>query len=103
MTKSTTGTVRARKIRRQLHFIISFVFLLPTELNKVLCLDIIDEALPDQVTVTDLDFDTSILSSGASIYGREEVELILGYVDENVTVRTIWPKIQKEVAKIEAT
>lgn len=89
MTRSTTGTVRARKIRHQLHAIMSFVLLLPTELNKVLCLNITDETLPDQVIVTDLDFDTSTLSSDASTYGREEVELILGYVDEDVTVYTI--------------
>lgn len=100
--RSTTGTVRARKIRRQLHAIMSFVLLLPTELNKVLRLDITNEALPDQVTVTDLDFDTNTLSCGASTYGREEVKLILGYIDEDVTICTIWPKIQKKVAEIEA-
>lgn len=36
--------------------------------------------------MTDLEFNISALSSGANTYGMEEVESILGYVDENVTI-----------------
>lgn len=68
MTRSTTGTVGASKIRCQLCAIMSFAFPLPAGLKKALCLDITDEPLPDQATVTDLDSDASALSSGASTY-----------------------------------
>ncbi len=103
ITRSTTGTLRASEIRRQLRAIISFALPLPAGLNKALCLDITDEALPDQATVIDLDSDTSTSSSSASTYGGEEMESILGYVDKDATVYAIWPKIQREAAEIEAT
>lgn len=78
ITRSTTSTVRASKIRRQLHVIMLFTLPLSVELNKALHLDITDEALPDQVTMTDLDSDTNALFSDASTYWGEEVESILG-------------------------
>lgn len=102
MTRSTTGTVGASKIRRQLRAIMSFALPLPAGLNKTLRLDITNKALPDQATVTDLDSNTSASSSGASTYGREEVESMLGYVDGDATICAIWPKIQREAAEIEA-
>lgn len=79
----------------------SFALPLLAGLNKSLCFDIIDKALLDQAIVTDLDFDTSALSSGTSTYGGEEVESILGYIDEDTTVCATWPKIQREAAEIE--
>lgn len=85
-----------------MHTIISSILPFSVELNKVLHLNITDEALPDQATVTDLDFNTNALFSDISTYGREEVESILGYVDEDVIVCAIWPKIQRKVAKIKA-
>lgn len=63
-----------------------FALPLPTGLNKALRLDITDEALPNQATVTDLESDTSALSSGVSTYSGEEVESILGYLDKDATV-----------------
>ncbi len=80
----------------------SFALPLSAGLNKALCLDIIDEALPDQATVTDLNSDASALSFGASTYRGEKVESMLGYVDEDATVCATWPKIQREDAEIEA-
>ncbi len=80
----------------------SFALPLPTRLNKALCLDITNKAFSDQMTVTDLDSDASALSSGASTYRGEEVESMLGYIDEDATVCAIWPKIQREAAEIEA-
>lgn len=88
------------EIRCQLHAIMLFALSLSAGLNKALRSDIIDEALPDLATMTDLDFDTSALSSSANTYGREEVESMLGYVEENITVCATWPKIQREVAEI---
>lgn len=103
MTRSTIGAVGASKIPRQLRTIISFALPLLARLNKAVCLDIIDKALPDQATVIDLDSNTIVLSFGASIYGGEKVESMLDYVDKNVTVYITWLKIQKEVTEIETT
>ncbi len=93
MTRSTIGTVGASKIRRQLHAIILFALTLPAALNEAFCLDITDEALPNQTTVTDLDSDTSALSFSASTYGGEEVESILGFIDKDAAVRATGSKI----------
>ncbi len=53
--------------------------------------------------MTDLDFNTSALSSDTSTYREEEVESMLGYIYKNATIYTTSPKIQRQVAKIEAT
>ncbi len=88
MRRSTIGTVRASKIQYQLRTIILFTLPLPARLNEALCLDITDKTLLDQAIVMDLDSNASTLSSGISTYGGEEVESMLGYVDEDTIVRT---------------
>lgn len=89
ITRSTTGTVEASKIRRQLHAIMSFALLLLVGLNKVFCFDITNKAFSDQATVTDLDSDISALSSDASTYKEKEMDSMLGYIDKDTTVRVI--------------
>ncbi len=78
-----------------------FALPLSARLNKVIRLDITNEALLDQAIVTDLNSNTSALFSSASTYGEEEIESMLGYIDENATVHATWPKIQREAAEIE--
>lgn len=78
ITRSTTSIVRASKIRNQLRVIMLFALPLSVKLNKALHLDITDEALPDQATVTNLDSNTNTLFSDASTYWGKEVESILG-------------------------
>lgn len=65
-----------------------FALLLPTRLNKIYCLNIIYETLLNQATITDLDFNTSILSSNTSTYREKKIESILGYINEDVIVCT---------------
>lgn len=98
MVRSTTGTVGASEIRRHLRAVMSFPLPLPAGLNESLRLGVIEEAIPDEATVTDLDADSGSSLSGASTYGGNKVESMLGYVDEDVVVQSAWPKIQKKAA-----
>lgn len=86
ITRSTIGTMGASKIRRQLRALMLFALPLFAELNKAFLLDITDKALLDQAIVIDLDSNTSTLSSGANTYEGEEVESMLGYIDDDAAV-----------------
>ncbi len=58
-------------------------------LNKELCLNIIDTALFNELFILDLESNTSIWSSGISIYEREKVVSILDYINKDVIVYII--------------
>lgn len=66
-----------------------FSLLFPARLNKPLWFNTTNDALPNQGTVVDPESATSALSSNASTYEGEEVEVILGYIDKDTTVRAI--------------
>ena len=55
-----------------------FALLLLAKLNKALCLNIINKALLDQATVTNLESNTSIFFSNTSTYGGEEMGSMFG-------------------------
>lgn len=86
MTRTIIGIVGASKIRQQLRAIKLFVLPLSARLKYALCFNITNEAFPDQAIVIDLKSDTSASFSSVSTYMRNEVESILGDVDENIAV-----------------
>lgn len=86
MARSIISTMGASKIRRQLRAIMTFVLPLPDGLNEELYLNITNEALLDELLVSDPESNTSTLSSDTSTYGGEEVELILGYIDKDAVI-----------------
>lgn len=86
MTRSTISIVGASKLPRQLSTIISFFFSFPTELNKALYFNIMDDTFLRQTTVTDPKSDTSASFFSTYTYGGEEVESMLDYVNKNAIV-----------------
>lgn len=96
------GTVEVSKIRQQLCMVITFPSPIFVNLKDKLWLAIIKENLSDKELPTNLESDTSS-STAPTSYRREELETMLGFMDEDELACTAWPRIQKKVTKVKNT
>ena len=80
-------------------------FLLPllTSLSKLFCHGIMNNTILDKTIVSDLDENIGSSFSNISTYRLDKMESMLSYIDTDVVLLSIWPKIQKKAAKIDAT
>lgn len=66
-----------------------FALFLPNGLNEGLYPNITYDALLDKSLVLDPESNTSNLSSSISTYREEEIESMLGYIDQDIVVYAI--------------
>ena len=92
--------VDVSKVRQHLYVIMTFFLPLSASLSKLFCLDIMDNAILDKITVLDTDSDKSSSFLNISTYRSNKIEFILDYLDADVVVKSAWPKIEKKVAEI---
>lgn len=57
--------------------------------------------IPDEGPPSEPESDSNI-SSSTSIYGDNEIQSMLGFIDKDALTEMAWPAIQKEAADIES-